>query len=107
MRVHERRCAVTPADEDADRAGRRERLLLLKRLEATRRDAPESNEARAAGETAGGADESVCPNAAVRLHESESRNARHLEVSRMYLELAEDEDVAVKPRSRARSGPEL
>lgn len=55
----------------------------------------------------GGADESVCLNAAVRLHEGESRNARHLEVSRMYLELAEDEDVAVKPRSRARSGPEL
>lgn len=55
MRAHERRCAVTPADENADRAGRRERLLLLKRLEATRRDAPESNEARAGGETAGGA----------------------------------------------------
>lgn len=106
MRAHERRCAATPADEDADRAGRRERLLLLKRLEATRRDAPESNEARAGGETAGGADESVCPNAEVRLRESESRNARHLEVSRAHLELADDEDDAAESRSRACSGPE-
>ena len=54
----------------------------------------------------GGADESVCPNAEVRLRESESRNARHLEVSRTHLELADDEDDAAESRSRACSGPE-
>ena len=75
MDVHERRCAVTPADEGADRARRRERLLLLKRLEATRSDAHEGGETRVGWETAGSIDESVCPNAEVRLHESESRNA--------------------------------
>lgn len=99
--------AVAPAGAGPDARRRRECLLVQGRRGAARNDAPEGNGARAGGETAGGADESVCPNAAVRLHESESRNARHLEVSRMYLELAEDEDVAVKPRSRARSGPEL
>lgn len=106
MRAHERRCAVTPADEDVDRAGRRERPLLLKRLEAARRDAHESSETQAAWETAGSIDESVCPNAEVRLHESEPRNARHLEVSRAHLELADDEDDAAETRSRACSGPE-
>lgn len=99
----EERRAAAPAGAGPDARRRRERLLMLGRRGAARSDAPEGNGARASGEPAGGADESSCSNAEVRLHESESRGARHLEVSRVRLELVDDEEVAVK----SRSGPEL
>lgn len=99
--------AVAPAGAGPDARRRRECLLVQGRRGAARNDAPEGNGARAAGVAAGGADESTCPNAEVRLHESESRSARHLEVFRTRLGLADDEDTAVGPSSGACSGPEL
>lgn len=82
MRAHERRCAVTPADEGADRAWRRERLLLLKRLEAVQREKTVSGtpEGGREGDASNG-DASCDSNAGVRHAEEEQRRVRHLERS--------------------------